>query len=414
VNEALPVFESLGLALLLGMLVGLQRESVDSPLGGVRTFPLATVLGAFAALLAKVYGGWIVAAGFLGVLGAIIVRSIVRRAEDKTRAGLTTMIAMLVMYAIGAYLVDGYKSVAVVAGGAVAVLLQLKPQLHGFVARLGESDLKAIMQFVLISCVILPILPNQTFDPLDVLNPFQIWLMVVLVVGISLGGYVVYKFFGERAGTMLGGVLGGMISSTATTFSYARRTTGVPSAAASAAFAILVATGVSFVRIITEIAAVAPKFLISAAAPLTVLFLVTAGMSALLWFRVRGNTHEMPPQGNPTELRSALIFAAIYAIVLVAVAAAKKYFEDRGLYVVATISGLTEMDAITVATSRMVQSERLEAAVGWRVIVVGALANLVFKAGVAGIVGNRMLLWRVAGLFGVIFVAGLLLVALWP
>ena len=413
-NEALPVFESLGLALLLGMLVGLQRESVDSPLGGVRTFPLATVLGAFAALLAKEYGGWIVAAGFLGVLGAIIVRSMFRRADDKTRAGLTTMIAMLVMYAIGAYLVDGYKSVAVVAGGAVAVLLQLKPQLHGFVDRLGESDLKAIMQFVLISCVILPILPNQTFDPLDVLNPFQIWLMVVLVVGISLGGYVVYKFFGEGAGTLLGGVLGGLISSTATTFSYARRTVAAPEAATSAAFVVLVATGISFVRVLVEIAAVAPRFVPVAAPPIGALLLLTALLAALMWMRVRGTKNEMPQQENPTELRSALVFAAIYAVVLVAVAATKQYFEDRGLYVVATISGLTDMDAITLATSRMVHNERLEAGVGWRVIVVAALANLVFKAGIVAGVGSRTLLWRVAGVFGALFVAGVLLVVLWP
>jgi uncharacterized membrane protein (DUF4010 family) len=396
------------------MLVGLQRESVDSPLGGVRTFPLATVLGAFAALLAKVYGGWIVAAGFLGVLGAIIVRSIVRRAEDKTRAGLTTMIAMLVMYAIGAYLVDGYKSVAVVAGGAVAVLLQLKPQLHGFVARLGESDLKAIMQFVLISCVILPILPNQTFDPLDVLNPFQIWLMVVLVVGISLGGYVVYKFFGERAGTLLGGVLGGLISSTATTVSYARRTVSTPAAATSAAFVVLVATGISLVRVLVEIAAVAPRFVPVAAQPIGALLLLVAVFAGLMWLRVRGTKNEMPPQENPTELRSALIFASIYAVVLVAVAATKQYFEGRGLYVVATISGLTDMDAITLATSRMVHNERLEAGTAWRVIVVAALANLVFKAGIVAGVGSRTLLWRVAGVFGALFVVGMLLVVLWP
>ena len=140
---------------------------------------------------------------------------------------MTTEVAILVMYVVGAYLVVGERMVAVAVGATVAVLLQFKPELHGIAARLGDQDLRAIMTFALITCIILPVLPNTTYEvvsPLDVLNPFEIWMMVVLMVGISLTGYLVYKFFGRNAGILLGGVLGGAVSSTATTLSYAKRT----------------------------------------------------------------------------------------------------------------------------------------------------------------------------------------------
>ena len=135
---------------------------------------------------------------------------------------------MLLMFAVGAYVVVGYPGVAIVIGGGVAVLLQFKGQLHGLVAGLGDNDLKAIMQLALISLVILPVLPDTTYGPYAVLNPRNIWLMVVLIVGISLGGYVVYKFWGNQAGIVLSGILGGVISSTATTVSYAKRAAETP------------------------------------------------------------------------------------------------------------------------------------------------------------------------------------------
>ena len=224
-----PMFQQAGLALLLGLLVGLQREHAASGIAGMRTFPLIALLGTVAAGLAKQFGGWVVAAGFLGIAALIAIHS-PKALRRSTNGGTTTDVTMLLMYAVGALLVTGPIAVAVAIGGAAAVLLQFKPELHGFAKRLGDQDLRAIMQFVLITCIILPLLPQRTIalwpDPpygyLNVFNPFEIWLMVVLIVGMNLGGYILYKFLGQDAGTLFGGILGGAISSTATTVSYAR------------------------------------------------------------------------------------------------------------------------------------------------------------------------------------------------
>ena len=230
------VFAQLGISLLLGLLVGLQREHAASGIAGMRTFPLITVLGTLSALMAPSLGNWIIPAAMFGLAAVIVVGHVVQLRQVEPHTGTTTDMAMLVMFAVGAYLVVGPMVVAVAVGGGVAVLLQYKPEMHRVAQKLGDEDLRAIMQFVLISCIILPVLPNKNFGPssllglttnaLDVFNPFETWLMVVLIVGMSLGGYIFYKFFGRDAGILLGGVLGGAISSTAATVSYARRAKG--------------------------------------------------------------------------------------------------------------------------------------------------------------------------------------------
>jgi uncharacterized membrane protein (DUF4010 family) len=219
--ELWDLFQRLGIALGLGLIVGLQRERSGSPLGGFRTFPLVTLLGGLSGLLGGTSGGWVVAAAWLS-LAVVIAVGHVENPQEK--GGITTEIAMLLMFAVGAYCLSGHVAVATAVGGTVAVLLHLKPQMHSLAKRLADPDFQAIMQFVLITFVFLPILPDKGYGPFDVLNPFKIGLMVVLIVGISLGGYIIYKLLGANAGTLAGGVLGGLISSTATTVSYSRRT----------------------------------------------------------------------------------------------------------------------------------------------------------------------------------------------
>jgi uncharacterized membrane protein (DUF4010 family) len=319
---------------------------------------------------------------------------------------LTTEAALLLMFTVGAYLIVGPRAIAIAIGGGTAVLLHFKGQLHGLVARLGANDLKAIMQFALISLVILPIAPDRTYGPYAVLNPRHIWLMVVLIVGISLGGYIVYKFWGERAGLVLGGILGGLISSTATTVSYAKRTKAAPASANLAAIVIMTASAVVFARLLLELLTVAPAFFIVALRPLAVMLLVLTALSLLVWWRSRNEPHTMPEQENPSELKAALFFGLLYAAVLFAVAAMKERFGSQGLYLVAVLSGLTDVDAITLSTAQLVNGGRLEANSGWRVILLAALSNLLFKAGAVALLGQRRLLLQIAALYGVTSAVG--------
>lgn len=407
-------FLDLGIALTLGLLVGLQRERSDAALAGIRTFALITVFGALAALLAEHTGGWILAAGVLAVSAATIIGNVTAVKAGEARAGITTEIAALLMFGVGALVVIGPREVAVVLGGAAAVLLQAKTTLHRLVARLGDKDLHAIMQFVLISLVILPVVPDRTFGPYGVLNPRDIWLMVVLVVGMSLGGYIAYKFTGRAVGSALAGLLGGLISSTAATVSAARGAAAAPGSAGAAAAVIMIASTVVFGRVLVEIGVVAPNLVNDAGLPILTVTGVAAAMALIAWSAARRERESLPEPENPTQLRSALIFASIYAAVIFAVAAARDHFGSAGVFTVAVISGLTDMDAITLSTARLAQEGRLEHGAAWRSILLGALSNIVFKGILAGTLGGPALLRRIAPLFAAVVAAAAATILFWP
>jgi uncharacterized membrane protein (DUF4010 family) len=405
-------FSSLGIALGLGLLVGLQREQVASQLAGLRTFALITVLGTICGLLATSFGGWVIAAGFLALTGALMTGHLAELKGEKTESGVTTEVAALAMFGVGAYLVVGYREVAIVVGGGIAILLHFKGQLHGIAARLGE-DSKSIMQFALISMVILPILPNRTYGPYNVLNPHQIWLMVVLIVGIGLGGYIAYKFFGAKAGLLLAGVLGGIISSTATTVSYSKRAAKQELADKPAAIVILLASTASCALVLVEIGVVAPGFLRTAMVPLSIVVTTLGVLSLPLWFLNNKDSAEMPPQGNPSELKGALYFALLYTIILLAIAAVKDSYGARGLYVVAAASGLAEVHALALSTSQPVETGRVGSAEGWRIIAVALISSLAFKVAAVTVLGARRLWKKVALPYVLTIAVGIGLVLLW-
>jgi uncharacterized membrane protein (DUF4010 family) len=321
---------------------------------------------------------------------------------------------MLVMFGVGAYVTVGRADVAIAIGAGVAVLLQFKAPLHGLVSRLTDKDVHALMQLGLVALVILPALPDRTYGPYAVLNPYRIWFMVVLIVGLSLGGYVAYKLFGQGTGTVLAGVFGGLISSTATTVSTARLAAGRPEAAAVAATVIMFASAIVFGRLLLELGVAAPAHFAAMAGPIGVMFGVFALLAGAVWLWGRHQRSEMPEQENPTNLKSAVAFAALYAVVLVAIAAAKARFGTSGLYAVAAISGLTDVDAMTLSTAQLVSAGSLDTTTGWRLVLVAAASNLVFKAGMVAVLGNRRLFGIVAALFAAGIVATAVLFLVWP
>ena len=323
---------------------------------------------------------------------------------------MTTEVAILMMFALGAFLVTGPAAVAVVVGATVTLLLHFKPELHGFAKRIGERDFRAIMLFVAIALVVLPVLPDATFGPYQVLNPRRIWWMVVLITGISLGGYLIYKWFDQTTGAVAGGILGGLISSTATTVSYARRTREQSGSEGPAALVIVLAGAVVFARVLVTVAVAAPAHFPGIAPSVSIMLVLMAVLAFFLWWRTRGDKSKLPEQSNPTELKSAIIFAALFAVVLLAVAAAKDLFGNRGLYPVAVLSGLTDMDAITLSSAEMARDGRVDTITAARLIIVASMANMVFKAGMVAALGSRALFLRIAIVFsGALIGGGLLL-----
>jgi uncharacterized membrane protein (DUF4010 family) len=229
-----------------------------------------------------------------------------------------------------------------------------------------------------------------------------------------LGGYVAYQWFGHRTGALLAGVLGGTISSTATTVSFARRTAAAAEHAGLAALVIMISSSVAFARVVVEILVAAPSQSMSIAPPLAVMLLYMLLLAVLVYHVVRHSPTALPAQGNPAELRAALVFGALYAVVLLAVAIVRHHFGSAGLYVVAVLSGLTDMDAITLSTARLVERGKLATDTGWRVILLAGLANLLFKGVVVVALGSRALALRIILLFAAAAVGGGALLYAWP
>lgn len=408
-------FIALGISLGLGLLIGLQRERMGSRIGGIRTFPLISLFGSLCGLLAREYGGALIVVGMAVVFGSLAISNLLEGAKaEPPEPGQTTEFAALLTFAIGAFLIMGPHPVALVAGGVVVVLLQLKEPMHQFVEKMGHRDMTAMVQFVVITLIILPLLPNRAYGPYRVLNPYDIWRMVVLIVGIGLSGYIIYKIWGEKVGTILGGVLGGLISSTATTVTYARRTRSGSGPQSLPVFVILAASTIAYGRVLFELAVVAPRHLPQLTLPIAAMLLWIGLLSVVPLWLARGQKEESFQPKNPAELKTALVFGALYAIVLLAIAAAKQQFGQTALYGVAILSGLTDMDAITLSLGRMVEELRIEPDTGWRLILTASLANLVFKAGAVAFLASWRFTLKMLSFFGLAMAGGLLILWLWP
>ncbi len=406
--------QQLAVSLGLGFLLGLERERTERSIAGIRTFPIIALFGTVCAQIARTQGGWIIGAGLLALAAVVVVANLARMKTDDIDPGMTTEVAALLVYALGAVIVVGNMVVAVVLGGGMAILLHFKEPMHRFAAAIGERDMRAIMQFVLLSLIILPILPRENYGPYGVFNPFRIWLMVVLIVGINLCGYVAYKLFGARAGALLGGVIGGLVSSTATTVSYARRAASEQALAPLAALVIMIASCISIARVLAEIGVVAAGSFAAIAPPLAAMLGACGLIAAALYFSTRTREIPMPGHENPAQLKSALIFGALYALVLLAVAIAKDRFGAGGIYVVGVISGLTDMDAITLSTAQLADAGALPASTAWRTILIAAMANFVFKFAIVATLGARALTSRIATAFAAALAAGGAILWLWP
>ncbi|MGQ9760545.1 MAG: MgtC/SapB family protein [Thermogutta sp.] len=413
--DAPAIFGRLGMATLLGFLVGMQREHTEGGMPGLRTFPLITLSGSVFAILGNWFGGWLPASALICLVGLLFFPNWLRIRRAEPDPGLTTSVAVILMYGIGALLVVTRLEIGVVLGGVVAVLLQFKPELHRISERLDNEDVRAIMQFVLITCIILPILPKDTVDPLGVISPFNVWMMVVLIVGISLGGYIAYKLLGQKAGIFLAGLLGGAVSSTATTISAARQSRDDRGQEVASTIIVLLASTVMFARVFIEIAVVHIEMLRHCIAPLALIALATYLPGVILWRRVRKQSLQIvSSHENPTQLRAALYFAALYAIVLFLIAWVKQHAGATGLYPLAILSGLHDMDAITLSISRMAIQDQELSFHGWRYIAAAIVANMVVKSLLGGMMGHTRFGLRLALGFVPAFFVGLSLILFWP
>lgn len=398
-------FLGLGIALGLGLLVGLQRQHAGAPIAGVRTFALITLAGAAAGLLSTVTGGgggngWIISAGLLAVAAVAWIGN-ASRPPDGRPHGVTTEAAMLLMYLVGVLVFVDQRPAAAVIGAACAILLHLKDRLHRVAKWLTDDDLRAVMQFAAVTLIVLPVLPDADIGPFNALNPRDIWLMVVLVVGISLAAYLVHRVLGPNRGTLVAGLLGGLISSTATTAAFSRAAKSQPDSAPAAAAAIALASAVIYPRVAAELAVVAPAVWTQLAWPLGVMLLLTGLLAALILAYCRRQRTTLDSVRNPSQLKNALFFAGLFALVTLAAATATHFWGSRGTLGVAAISGLTDLDAITLTVGRQAAAGSIAPAQASAAILIAVASNTLFKFGIIATIAGRPLVrytwWFTAG-----------------
>jgi uncharacterized membrane protein (DUF4010 family) len=390
--EALQAFAT---SIGIGLLIGLERERQSDLKAGLRTFALVGLLGCICALLAQTTdSGWILAAGLLAI-AAMMIAAHVSDPLDTGDPGTTSVVALMVCYALGAMVWFGYTSTAVMLAIATTILLYFKTQLHGISKSLTHVDLLSILQFGVLSLVILPILPDRNFGPYQALNPHNIWWMVVLISGVSLAGYAALRLTGARHGAALIGIFGGMVSSTATTMIFARHARANVDLGRTAMVVILLANIVVMVRLGVVSVAVAPGIVEALFGVLGCG--IALGVAATLWGWRQlesGSTLPLPNVTNPTEIKTALTFGGLYALVLVLSAWLQDVAGNRGLYLLALASGLTDVDAITLSSLRMFTLDKLSEAQTITAITLATLSNLAFKTGLVVVIGGAPLARR--------------------
>lgn len=404
------LFAQFGVSLGLGLLVGLQRESHASRLAGLRTFPLVTLFGTLCAALSGSFGQWLPAAGLLSITALVGAAKFSESQGPNADPGLTTEVALLLMYAVGVLSATNLYEPAIALGGGTAVLLHFKEPMHGMVARLGADDLKALMQFVLITLVILPVLPNRTFGPYAVWNPRHIWIMVVLIVGLGFSAYLIHRFIGGRQTVLIGGLLGGLISSTAVAVASARQSKADPRAERVGALMILISSGTVYLRLLAIIAVLAPGAFWAFSYRFLAMAAVLGVAAQRLW--VQDGSADATPYRNPSELKPALFFGAVYSVALFAVAAGRQQFGNSGVYAVSAIAGLTDVDAIALSTLQLLNANQLQTPTGVGVVLLATLTNFLFKAAVVRWMGGPGLLRRIGPGFAAAFTLGLVMLFL--
>lgn len=389
-NGELAVLPHFLTSLAIGLLIGLERERSLGSRAGLRTFALVAMFGTLAAMLSEKTTPWLLLSG-LFIVGLMMVAAYSRVKEDSADPGTTTIAAILVCYGLGASVWYGDGTLAIMLAIITTVLLYFKTELHGITERLSRRDLISMLQFGVLTFIILPILPDKNMGPYEALNPYQIWLMVVLISGVSLVGYVALQLIGQRHGAVLG-LFGGLVSSTATTLVYARRSMENESFTNLAVTVILIANLTVLLRLAILSAAASSSILPQLLPVLGCGFLSGAVVMVFGW-RKLSQQYEvtLPEIKNPAEIRAAAIFGSIYGSVLFFSAWLSDIAGSSGLYAVALVSGLTDTAAITLSSLHFYEHGKLEAAQAITAISLAFISNVGFKLGLIFFIGSPLL-----------------------
>jgi uncharacterized membrane protein (DUF4010 family) len=397
-------------ALGLGVLLGLEREhsKAEMSFAGVRTFGLLALSGGVAAYLGSVLGQpWLALAVFAAAAALIIVAYAATALRGDL--GVTTEISALLSFLFGFLCVSDHVLTAAVLAVASGSVLALKEWLHRLAGRIESADVEATLKFAIVSVIILPLVPNENFGPppLAVINPFKIWLMVVLISGLNFASYLLVKLVGSEHGIGLTGLLGGLVSSTAVTLGFAQRSRQEPQQASPLALGIRIAWTVMFLRVGVLVAAVNRNLVPRLGLALAALGVTSVAICVLLQRRQRSAAKATVKSGaNPFELGEAIRFGLLFGVITLVAKAAQVYLGDAGLFLAGALAGLTDVDAISLSMAQHALAEPANAEIAATTIVIAVTTNTLVKTGMAGILGAPSLRRIIIPAAAVILAAG--------
>ncbi|HJR23705.1 MAG TPA: MgtC/SapB family protein [Dongiaceae bacterium] len=414
----LVTLQNFAIAILIGALIGIEREKrreTETTIGGIRTFVLLAMLGAVGGFLAAQFDSVWPLLTVVVVVGVTVVAGFLIDADDREgRIGLITELAAVAVTLLAGLATLNHPLLAVCLGIIVAALLAYKKPLHGLIDKIGWDDIFAGLRLLIASFIILPLLPDRTVDPWDALNPRKLWLLVVMISGLSMIGYVATRWLGSSRGTVVTGLTGGLASSTAATLAFSRQSKENDDVQAAQMLAIgtLIAWAVMFARVMVISFAVYPALLRDLAVPMSAMGLACLASAGVLLWRQRSDAASSKAGeiavSTPFTLTQAAKFGLLFAAVLLVVKIVSDLELPGGLYVVAALAGLTDVDAISLS---MAQHARGGATlVATIAIVIATLANTVVKAGMAASIGSagyRRLILAATGLIAVVGVAAI-------
>jgi uncharacterized membrane protein (DUF4010 family) len=399
-----------GIAISLGILLGLERERAmgEERGAGVRTFALIALAGATAGHLDASLGlhGFALAL-FVAVAALIISLYIVTGLRGDT--GITTECSALLCFMLGLMCAWGQVQYAASIGVAMALLLALRDWLHQLARRIEAADVEATLQFAIVTLIVLPLVPDQNYGPapLDVLNPYRIWLMVVLISGLNFASYLLVKTVGADQGIGIAGLLGGLVSSTAVTLGFSQRSRQPGADASALALGIMLAWTVMFFRVVIMASIINGELGRRLAVAMALLCAVSLGACYWLWRRRQQMERgKVEPGQNPFELGEAVKFGLLFGVVIFVAKAAEVYLGEAGLYLAAAVAGLTDVDAITLAMADLAKGDAAQVSVAARAILIAVIANTLVKSGMAISLGSAELRRLALPISGSLLAAG--------
>jgi len=376
-------------ALLIGLLIGLERETKKKigshSFAGIRTFPLIAVYGFLAAFIAGIMSIYVYVIMFF-VFGMLISISYYFAARDGKPGG-TTEITLILVFILGSLVYWGFLLLPVAISVIMLIFLALKAEFRAFAGKIDQEDFYAAIKFAIITVIVLPLLPDKTFPPLDVFNPRKIWYMVVLIAGISFIGYVLFKLIGTKKGIQILSVLGGLASSTALTLSFTSRSKEAEPLSRNFAAGIILASTIMFPRVLLIIFVLNAQLGNRLIIPVSIFTVVGVLISYWLWRKDTGDSIQEVKLTNPFKLLFAIKFGLIFAAILFVSKAAQVYFGNRGTYFTSFFAGLADVDAIALSITELA-GKVISSDVAFYSILLAFISNTVVKTFISSAFGS--------------------------